>query len=73
MNISGRLILKAAIVFALALVGAALMITVDGGGTVWLKFALYSVFFVAIFLAAVFSPSVSRCCGWLSFRRQTKI
>lgn len=73
MNISGRSILKVAVVFALALVGAALMMIVDGGGTVWLKFALYSVFFVAIFLAAGFSPSVSRRCGWPSFRRQTKI
>jgi hypothetical protein len=73
MNISGRSILKLAVVFALALVGAALMIKLDHGGTVWLKFSLYSLFFIAIFLAAVFSPAQSRGCGWSFFRRQKKI
>lgn len=51
---------------ALALVGAVLMIIVDHGGTAWLKFALYAIFFCAIFLAAILSPVMS--CRW-SFRR----
>ena len=70
MSISGHAILKATILIAIALTGAALMITVDGGGTVWLKFALYSLFFVAVFLGAVLSPLQS--CGLRFFRRQTK-
>jgi hypothetical protein len=52
------------------LVGAVLMILVDHGGTVWLKFALYAIFFSAIFLAAVLSPVKS--CGWSFLRRQPK-
>jgi hypothetical protein len=54
----------------LALVGAVLMILVDNGGTVWLKFALYAVFFSAIFLAAVLSPVKS--CEWSFLRRHRK-
>jgi hypothetical protein len=70
MEISRRSRLRLAIVIALALVGAGLMTYLDNDGTTWLKFALYAVFFVAIFLAAVLSPVNS--CGWLRFRRQPK-
>jgi hypothetical protein len=58
------------VAIVLALVGAGLMILVDNGGTAWLKFALYAVFFSAIFLAAVLSPIKS--CGWSLLRRQPK-
>jgi hypothetical protein len=70
MTVPGRSLLTAAIVFAMALVGATLMIIVDSGGTVWLKFALYAIFFGAVFLAAVLSPIQG--CGLPFFRRQTK-
>jgi len=58
------------VAIALALAGAGLMILADSGGTAWLKFVLYAVFFVAIFLAAVLSPVKS--CGWPFVRRQPK-
>lgn len=54
----------------LGLVGAALMILVDGGGGVWLKFALYVIFFASIFLATLLSPVKS--CRWSFLRRQPK-
>ena len=70
MEISRRSRLRIGVAVALALVGAALMILVDHGGTAWLKFALYGIFFSAIFLAAVLSPVKS--CRWPFLRRQPK-
>jgi hypothetical protein len=70
MKVSRRSINRVVMVFVLALSGAGLMISVDRGGTVWLKFVLYAIFFFAIFFAAVFSPASS--CSWSPFRRQPK-
>jgi hypothetical protein len=70
MEISRRSRLRIGVAVALALVGAVLMILVDYGGTAWLKFALYAIFFSAVFLAAVLSPVKS--CRWSFLRRQPK-
>ncbi|MGZ8848561.1 MAG: hypothetical protein ACXW3C_19040 [Pyrinomonadaceae bacterium] len=70
MGILRRSRLRIGVAIALALVGAGLMILVDSGGTAWLKFALYAIFFSAIFLAALLSPAKS--CGWSFQRRQPK-
>jgi hypothetical protein len=70
MKISRRSRLRIGVAVALALVGAVLMILVDHGGIAWLKFALYAIFFSAIFLTAVLSPVKS--CRWSFLRRQAK-
>jgi len=69
MGILRRSRLRIGVAIALALVGAVLMILVDSGGTAWLKFALYAIFFFAMFFAGLLSPVKS--CGSL-FRRQPK-
>jgi hypothetical protein len=71
MKVSRRSSVRAVAVIALALAGAAVMIYLDSGGTTWLKFALYVIFFYGIFLAAV-SSSVNSCGGRL-FRRQPRL
>ena len=70
LKISRRSQLRIGVAIALALVGAVLMILVDHGGTMWLEFVLYAIFFSAIFLAALLSPFKS--CGWSFLRRQPK-
>ena len=70
MKISRRSRLRIGVAIALALVGAVLLILVNHGGTVWLKFVLYAIFFSAIFLGAVLSPVKS--CGWSFLRGQPK-
>lgn len=61
--------IKIAVAIVFALIGAALMISVDGGEIISLKFALYAVFFGAIYFATLLSPA-KRC--WPLFRRQPK-
>lgn len=70
MSITRHAVLKVTIIVTLALAGAGLMIKLDDGGAVRLKFVLYSVFFVAVFLAAVLSPLQAGCLPF--FRKQTK-
>ena len=67
MEISRRSIAKFILLIGLAVTGAALVVKVDSGGTVWLKFMLYAGSIVgAYFLTLVGS------CGWSPFRRQPK-
>jgi len=67
MEISRRSITRFIVVIVLAVAGAALMLKMDSGGTVWLKFMLYAGSIVgAYFLTLVGS------CGWSPFRRQPK-
>jgi len=70
MGISRRSIARAVLVIALALAGAVLMIRVDTGGTVWLKFILYVVSIVGAYCLILLSPVQS--CGWSLFRRHKK-
>jgi len=70
MTISGRLSARAGLVIGLALGGAALMVRVNNGGTLWLKFLLYAASIVGAYLLTVLSPV--RSCGWPLFRRQPK-
>jgi len=70
MGISRRSIARVGLVIMLALAGAALMIRMDGGGTVWLKFALYAASIVGAYLL-MFVPGAASC-GWQLFRRQSK-
>jgi hypothetical protein len=63
-NIPRRL----ALVLLLAVVGAALMLLFDGGGTRWLKFLLYIIFFTSIFSPSLFVSSSS--CGFLARMRK---
>lgn len=67
---SRRSTIKAAIAVALVLAAAALMVLVDEGGTVWLKFVLYAAMFGGIYSLMLLSPVKS--CGVPLFRRQPK-
>jgi hypothetical protein len=62
--------IKTAIAVTLVLAAAALMVLVDGGGTVWLKFVLYAAMFSGIYSLMLLSPVKS--CGVPLFRRQPK-
>ncbi len=67
MEISRRSMAGFIVVIVLAVAGAALMVKVDSGGAVWLKFMLYAGSIVgAYFLTLVGS------CGCSPFRRQPK-
>lgn len=59
-----RLLINIGGVLAFSIVGAILMMGVDLGGTRWLKFILYLVFFASISCSAVFSSRLS-CSGML--------
>lgn len=50
-----RLLINIGGILAFSIVGAILMMGVDPGGTRWLKFILYAVFFASISSPAVFS------------------
>jgi hypothetical protein len=51
-------------ILAVSIIGAILMMGVDLGGTRWLKFILYVIFFASISSPAVFSSRYS-CSGML--------
>ncbi len=57
-------------ILAASIIGAILMIGVDPGGTRWLKFILYIVFFASISSSAVFSSSCS-CSGMRRLRKRS--
>ncbi len=67
MEISRRSLARFILVIVLAVAGAALMVKMDSGGTVWLKFMLYS----GSILGTYFLTLVGSC-GWSPFRRQPK-
>lgn len=54
-----RLLINTAGVLAFSIIGAILMMAVDPGGTRWLKFFLYVLFFASISSPAVFSSQSS--------------
>jgi hypothetical protein len=64
MDIKNRLLINIGGILAVSIIGAILMMGVDLGGTRWLKFILYVVFFASISSPAVFSSRYS-CSGML--------
>ena len=59
-----RLFVKIGGILAVSLIGAILMMGVDPGGTRWLKFIIYVIFFASISSPAVISSRYS-CSGML--------
>ena len=59
MDNTKRLLVNIGGILVVSIIGAMLMIGVDPGGTRWLKFILYVVFFASISSPAVFSSSYS--------------
>jgi len=70
MSVSKDSVIRALVVTAISVAGAALMTKIDRGGTAWLKFVLYFVMLSAGFFVAIFAPATA--CGWPSFRKRTK-
>jgi hypothetical protein len=64
MDNTKRLVVKIDFILVVSIIGAILMIGVDPGGTRWLKFILYAIFFASISSPAVFSSRYS-CSGML--------
>ncbi len=64
MDNTKRLLANIGGILGVSIIGAILMIGVDPGGTRWLKFILYAIFFVSISSPAVFSSRYS-CSGML--------
>ena len=64
MDNTKRLLINIGGILAISIIGAILMIGVDLGGTRWLKFILYVLFFASISTPAVFSSRYS-CSGML--------
>ena len=62
MDNTKKLVVNIAGILAVSIIGAVLMMAVDLGGTRWLKFVLYVLFFASISSAAVF-PSRLSCAG----------
>jgi hypothetical protein len=58
-NNTKRLLINIAGALAFSIIGAILMMGVDPGGTRWLKFILYALFFASISSPAVFSSHLS--------------
>lgn len=58
------LVVNIGVILAASLIGAILTMGVDPGGTRWLKFILYVVFFASISSPALFSSRYS-CSGML--------
>lgn len=59
MNNPKRFLINIAIVLSCSIIGALLMVGVDGGGTRWIKFAGYAIFFASIISPSVLFPSSS--------------
>lgn len=64
MHNTKRLLINIGGILAVSFIGAILMMGVDPGGTRWLKFILYVIFFASISSPAVFSSRYS-CSGML--------
>lgn len=64
MNTSKQLVGSFIAILVFSMLGAFLMLGVDKGGTVWLKFFLYVIFFLSI-TAPAFSYSNKSCAAWL--------
>jgi len=64
MDNTKRLFINMGGILAVSIIGAVLMMGLDLGGTRWLKFILYVVFFCSISSPAVFSSRYS-CSGRL--------
>ena len=58
-----RLLVNIGVILVASIIGAILMVGVDPGGTRWLKFILYAIFFASISSPAVFSRY--SCSGML--------
>lgn len=59
MDNTKRLLINLGCILAISIIGAILMMGVDPGGTRWLKFILYVIFFASISSPAVFSSRYS--------------
>ena len=59
MNNTKKLLVNIGGILVVSIIGAILMIGVDLGGTRWLKFILYVVFFASISSPAIFSSRYS--------------
>ena len=66
MNRPNNLLARALIILGVAILGATLMVGLDGGETRWLKFLLYFVMFFSIFSPSLFSSRFS--CSFLMGR-----
>jgi hypothetical protein len=64
MKISRSLIGTFMIVLLVSISGAFLMLGLDKGGAVWVKFVLYVMFFLSIAYPAAFYSNKS-CTGWI--------
>lgn len=58
-NNKKKLMINVAWVLAISIVGAILMMVVDLGGTRWLKFVLYMIFFASLSSSGLFSSRFS--------------
>jgi len=68
-NGTKRLLVNVAAILAISIGCSSLMMRVDLGGTRWLKFILYLVFFASISVSALFSSRYScSMLGWLRRR-----
>jgi hypothetical protein len=59
MDRTKKLLLNIVGIATISILGAILMMGLDTGGTRWLKFLLYAIFFASISSPAVFSSSYS--------------
>jgi hypothetical protein len=59
MNNNKRFIINIACILAISIIGATLVMGLDLGGTRWLKFVLYLIFFAALSSSALFSSIYS--------------
>lgn len=64
MNASKQSIGSFITILVISMVGAFFMLSVDKGGTVWLKFFLYVMFFLSITAPALFYSNGS-CTAWI--------
>ncbi|HWN98131.1 MAG TPA: hypothetical protein VNS63_02570 [Blastocatellia bacterium] len=67
---SKKTLINLAIVLSISAVGAFLMTGLDFGGTRWIKFVGYSIFFASIVSPSVLFPS-SSCSFMSSLRRRS--
>lgn len=65
-----KLLINLVLVLAVATIGATLMMGVHTGGTFWLKFLLYLIFFASISSPAIFAPN-SSCTSMLRLRKRS--
>jgi hypothetical protein len=60
-----KLLINVALILAASLVGSFFMMSLDQGGTPWLKFVLYVGFFASLMSPFLFSSSSSSSCSFL--------